>query len=189
MDAPDRDYAEGLDQLQADMAAHQRRFAGEVTADANQRMATAVIARLEKEDAARPARAPGPVVQAPVGHEDTTKVVEDRAYVVERRPSAPMYRTATEFEQQVLAHAQPRIALLLTKLDEGPLGTPSWAMRTQAAMYFKVKALEAQRAKQLDLADKYERAFMLDLYELLEASNVAFGDWRKDAPTKLVVSV
>ncbi len=186
MDAPERDYVDGLEQLQADMANHQRRFAGEVTADANQHLAASVIERLEKEHADRP-RAPGPAVQAPIGPETTTKVVDDREYTIDRAPAGPMYRSATEFEQAVLAHAQPRIELLLSKRDNGPLGSPSWATRTQAALFFKVKAIEAHRGGRLDLVERYEQQFMLDLYELLEASNVAFGDWRKDAPTKLVI--
>jgi hypothetical protein len=77
--------------------------------------------------------------------------------------------------------------MLMTKRDTGPLGQPSWQTKTLAAMYWKVKSLEAIKGGKPDEATVYERAFQQDLTELLEASNASFGDWRKDAPTKLIV--
>lgn len=189
MAEPERDYAGGVDALQADMARHQRQFAPEVTATENQKLAIETIERLEKQDADRPLSADaGGATQPPLPPVNEKRSVDGREYTLDRAPDRPMYRTATQFEEQVLKHAQPRLALLMTKEDTGPLGSPSWKMRTLSAMYFKVKSLEAQKAKRLDLAEYYEQAYQLDLSELLEASCQPFGDWRKDAPTKITVS-
>ncbi|MES2865940.1 MAG: hypothetical protein V4703_04175, partial [Actinomycetota bacterium] len=111
-------------------------------------------------------------------------------YVLDKAPEAEdvSFRVTTEFERNVLAHAQPRIQLLLSKQDEGPLGTPSWRTKTMAALYFKIKSQEAIQSNKPDEARAFERAFQQDLYELLEASNQPFGDWRKSAAPKIVVA-
>lgn len=182
------DYLAGLEGLQEDMANHQRRFSGsgEVTASANQALAAATMERLEKQDAdhavARSMSAPSQperMVQR--------RSIDGREYTIDKAPAGQMYRTASEFESQVMAHAEPRIRLLLSKLDTGPFATPSWREKTLAAMYFKVKSLEAIKSGMPDEANVYERAFQQDLYELLESSNQSFGDWRKDVPSKLIV--
>lgn len=186
----ERDYHAGVDGLESDMANHQRRFSGEVTARANHELAVQTIERIEKQDAEKrpppvsPEPPPGP---PPTGSED--RQVEDRKYVLDKGPdSKKMFRTASEFEHQVLRHAMPRVRLLMTKVESGLLGTPSWRARTMAAMYFKVKSVEAQRAGKFDLADNYERAYQVDLEELLEASNAPFGEWRKDPEHKLIIT-
>lgn len=188
MSKPERDYREGVDALQADMARHQRRFASDVTAGENQKLAIATIERLEKEHADEKPAAPPPatVAQPP---QQMKRDIDGKKYTVDVAPdNCRMFRTATEFEQQVLVHAQPRIELLLGKFDRGPLGTPSWREKTLAAMYFKVKSLEAQASGEHDLARNYELAFQLDLQDLLESSNVSFGDWKKDKPKRITVS-
>jgi hypothetical protein len=184
----ERDYAGAVDALQGDMARHQRRFAPEVTATENQKLAVETIERLEKQDAEAPPLRAGGQTQPPLPPVTEKREVDGRAYTLDRAPDRGMYRTASEFEAQVMVHAQPRIELLMSKPESGPLGTPSWQMRTLAAMYFKVKSLEAGKSGRTDLAEYYEQAFQLDLSELLEASNASFGDWRKDAPTKIIVS-
>lgn len=185
----ERDYAGAVEALQGDMARHQRRFAPEVTATENQKLAVETIERLEKQDAdAKPIAPPANETQPPLPPVTEKREIDGREYTFDRAPDRDMYRTASEFEAQVLRHAQPRIELLMSKQDSGPLGSPSWQMRTLAAMYFKVKSLEAGKSGQTDLAEYYERAFQLDLSELLEASCQPFGDWRKDAPTKIIVS-
>lgn len=186
----ERDYREGVDALQADMANHQRRFAGEVTASANQSLAATTMEQLEKlhaEQQAAPRLAP---VAAPVPEAFATdKTVEDRKYLLDKAPDkTPMFRTASEFEHQVLRHAMPRIKKLMGEMDTGILGTPSWRSRAMAAMYFKVKSMEARAAGQFGLADNYERAYQVDLQELLDASCAKFGDWRKGEADKIIVS-
>lgn len=181
--APERDYAGAVDALQRDMRKHQVQFAPEVTADANKKLASETIERLEKQHAEPQ---PAALVPAPApARAVEIKSVEDRKYTIDVAPDRPMYRTATQFEHDVLRHAQPRIALLLSKLESGPLGAPSWQVRTLSAMYFKVKSLEAIKSGRSDIAEHYEQAFQLDLAELLEASNASFGDWRKSAPARI----
>ena len=183
------DYREGVEGLQSDMARHQRRFASEVTATANQALAVATIERIEKQDAERESPTPLAATTPSVPDQEVqTKEIDGKTYTLDKAPDRPMYRTASQFEADVLAHAQPRLALLLSKQDTGPFGTPSWRDKTMAAMYFKVKSLEAIKTKRTDLAEYYEQAYQLDLAELLEASNQPFGDWRKDPERKLILT-
>lgn len=188
MSEPDRDYHEGVDALQADMARHQREIAGaEVTTSKNREFAVSVIERLEKENADALPRPVVPTHTPAPPPSEVEKTIDDRKYTIKNEADAPMFRTASQFEHDVLCHAQPRIKLLLTKHESGPLGSPSWSTRALAAMYFKTKSIEAAHAGRTDLVEYYERAYQLDLSELLEASNQAFGDWRKDSPPTLIV--
>lgn len=175
---------ETRDALEADLAAHQRRHVGDVTAGTNESLAAEALRLLDKQRAEKK-----PVAEPAPDRFVHRREVDGKTYTIEKEPDAgPMYRTASEFEANVIRHAQPRIDLLLTKRDEGPLGTPSWHTRTWAALYHKVRSLEARRSGQPDVADLEERIFQQDLYELLEASNQAFGDWRRDAPQKLIIT-
>jgi len=190
---PDRDYQEAVESLQADMARHQREYGtGEVTASDNHALAVDIVTRLEREHADRPSAPIRDVVCAPPPPMRTEREIDGRKYTVDASPEPERpYRTATEFEHNVMRHAMPRIKRLLNSFESGPLGTPSWYMRTLAANYFKVKAQEAHEAGRFDLRDEYNERFMQDLYELLEASNAKFGDWRKEGeqPTSLIVQV
>lgn len=185
------DLSEAVDLLEADMAEHVRRRGGEVRSHVNKALAVDAVTRLEKEQAdAKPVAPSQPDHAQPVrlgGRE--TREVDGKKYILDKNIAPVKFRSATEFEEQVLKHAMPRIELLLTKRDSGLIGGASWRTRTTAAMYFKVKSLEAAAAMQFDLAEQYERAFQLDIEELLEASNQPFGDWRKDPAKPLVVQV
>jgi hypothetical protein len=87
----DRDYDEGLDALQADMANHQRRFAGDVTAAANQKLAVETIQRLEKQNAEP--QAPALPAPAPVpDREVQTHDVDGKTYTLDKAPDRPMFR-------------------------------------------------------------------------------------------------
>lgn len=177
---------EARDLIESDMASHERKR-GEVHADRNQALAADALRQLDRERSeSKAAPVLEPVVPPPEPVKQT-KVVDGREYTLGVDGNVCGFRNPTEFEHSVLAHAQPRIDLLMTKRDEGPLGQPSWRTRTLAAMYFKVKAIEAIKGGLPDEAKIYERAFQQDLYELLEASNASFGDWRKDSPGKLIV--
>ncbi len=178
------------DELESDMAAHEQRH-GEVHALRNQALAAEALEALERKQAEdKPVAKAEPVGSAPIERSVERREINGNRYTVTRDADrTPMFRTASDFEAQVLAHAQPRLELLLSKRDSGPLGTPSWRNKTLAAMYFKVKSLEAKAAKQTDLETYYERAYQLDLEELLESSNQIFGDWRKSPEKKLVVRV
>jgi hypothetical protein len=166
------------DDLEADMAAHEARR-GEVHADRNRALAADALRQLERERAGeKPVQADHNITNAPA-REVQHKDIDGKRYTLDKAPDKPMFRTASEFETNVLKHAQPRLAMLMSKQDSGPLGTPSWRAKTLAAMYFKVKSLEAKAAKQIDLETYYELAYQQDLTDLLESSNQIFGDWRK----------
>lgn len=164
------------DLLEQDMAAHELRVGREVHGARNAQMAAEAL-EMASRIPVGPAVAPAPVVDAV-----ERRQLNGHTYVIDRSadPNADIaFRRTTEFERNVLAHAQPRIALLLSKPDEGPLGTPSWRTRTMAALYFKIKSMEATQSGKTGEASVFDMAFQQDLYELLEASNQPFGDWRK----------
>lgn len=175
------DLRDVRDDLERDMALHEINHGdGEVHAARNQAIAAQALEQFERERAALTTVKPDVHGSTPIERSVESRDVDGKKYTVTREAdTAPMFRSASEFEAQVIKRAQPRIDLLMSKLDSGPLGTPSWRNKTLAAMYFKVKSLEAKAAGQVDLETYYERAFQLDLAELLEASNQIFGDWRK----------
>lgn len=179
------------DAIEADMAAHQRRFSGEVTASKNESLAADALRELDRVKAESPAVAPAEPIAQPERFTQKREL-NGHTYTIDKAPDkTPMYRSATDFEANVLKHAMPRVKLLLSKQDEGPFGTPSWRTRAMAAFYFKIKSHEAATSHKTDEADLYERIYQQDLYELLEASNQPFGDWRK-APTpepKITIAV
>jgi hypothetical protein len=172
------------DLIEQDMAVHEARYGagGEVHALRNQSLAAQALEQLDRETA-RAVPVPPPVVPVAPEREVQTRTVNGVTYTLDKAPSeANMYRSATAFEANVMKHAMPRVELLLSKYESGPLGTPSWNQRTLAALYFKIKAIEALKQNKASEADVFERAYQQDLYELLEASNASFGDWRKAAP-------
>lgn len=181
------DPIETRDALEADMAAHERRFNGEVHASRNQSLAAEAVEQLER---ARRDAQHAPLSEPPAQPErfDQRRELNGHTYRIQKEPDrTPMYRSATDFEANVLRHALPRVQLLLTKQDSGPFGTPSWRTKALAAFYFKTKSHEAATSGKHDEAEIFERAYQQDLYELLEASNQPFGDWRKSAPDKSIV--
>lgn len=184
----ERDFAEGLDGMQADMAAHQRRFKGEVTASSNQTLAAEAIQRIERELAdAKPAAA-----QAPTPVERTTEKVDgaNGRYLVERGPDAPMkLRTASKMEHEWFVRAMPRVELLLSKLETGPLGQPSWNQRTMHVLKFMQDSIAHRQAGRYETAAHLHARYVFELEQLLDASIAAFGDWRADPATKLVMAV
>jgi hypothetical protein len=188
----DRDYAGAVGQLEADMARHQRDIAGaEVTADSNHRLAVDIVQRLERQHAEEARQPQAPAAPAPEqpAHEVERREINGHVYTLDKSTTDTQpYRTASQFEHDVIRHAMPRIEYLMTLKESGIAGGPSWHDRTCAAMYFKVKQTEARQSFRFDLVDEYERRFQQDLYELLEESNKSFGDWRKDAPKKLIIT-
>ncbi len=184
------DLSEGLDGLQADMAAHQQRFSGDVTATANQALAVQTIERLEREQAeAKPVAVPETVAPAPVERSREMRDGQHGRYMVDRGPDSPLdIRKASKAEHEFLTHALPRVELLLTKLETGPLGQASWHQRTLSVLKFKQDSIAHLQAGQPGIADQFDRRYVLELMNLLEASSIPFGDWKKDAPTKLTVS-
>lgn len=118
----DQDLRAGLDALQGDMAAHQRAFRGEVTGEANRRLAADTFAELERSGQLEPA---GDILAPPPDPEPerTTREVDGRAYQLTKAPDregAPlrMSRAERDLELKMLQ----RLQLLLTLRDEGILG-------------------------------------------------------------------
>ncbi len=86
-----------------------------------------------------------------------------------------------------MTHAMPRVELLLTKVETGPLGQPSWAQRTYAVMELQSRVVGLRARGLNQSADDITRRFMFELIELLEASNATFGSWKSDVSNPLLV--
>lgn len=184
------DLREGLDLLQADMAGHQARFRGEVSGEANRVLAVDAIERMERqanEEAGR-IRPTQPEPAAPPVQPDEVREVEDKRYQITRSQTDDVaMRSASPAEAWFLAHAMPRVELLLSKLDTGPLGEPSWNQRTMAVMAIKERSVAARTTNMIDYANDLDRRFAFELTQLLEDSCRVFGDWKADAPRKVIV--
>jgi len=182
------DLSEGVEGLREDMALHQRRFSGEVTDSANHALAAEAIVRLEREQAdAKPV----PIASAPEPMPATERrEVNGRAYTVQREAvDTTKIRKASPEEHRFLTHALPRIELLLTKHDRGPMGQPSWHERTMAVLEIKSRVAGLRQIRRPDLAAEMDLRFMFEMLELLNDSNRLFGDWEADAPTRITVAV
>ncbi len=184
---------EALDQIQADMAGHQQEHANvEVTAEQNRRMAADLCQQIDREEAdASPPPAASPVSppEPDLPRTRERREIDGKGYVVTKGGSvSPILRKASPAEQWFATHAQPRIDLLLTKKESGPLGAPSWHDRVHAVLYFGIRVNAAREAGRLDLVPELERRYMYEMVELLEASSTVFGDWKGDAPTRATVS-
>ena len=180
--------SETRDLIEADMASHEARFGGEVHASRNQMLAAEALRELDRQRAESPVIAPEPATQP--DRLTVKRELNGHTYTIDKAPDkTPLYRSATDFEANVLKHAMPRVKLLLSKQDEGPFGTPSWRTRAMAAFYFKIKSHEAATSNRTDEADLYERIYQQDLYELLEASNQPFGDWRKSSAPEPKITI
>jgi len=185
----DRDFAEGLDGMQADMAAHQRRFKGEVTASSNQTLAAEAMQQIERQLAdAKPA--PAPAAPEPIERTTTKHDGANGRYLVERGPDAPMkLRTASKMEHEWFVRAMPRVELLLSKLETGPLGQASWNQRTMHVLKFMQDSIAHRQAGRYETAAHLHARYVFELEQLLDASSAAFGDWRADPATKIVMAV
>jgi hypothetical protein len=185
------DLRDGLDGLQADMASHQARFRGEVSGEANRVLAADAIERLDQQladEAGRLQPKPAELPAAPVSSSVEHREVDDKSYVVSKSQSDDVkLRNASPAEAWFLAHAMPRVELMLGKLDTGPLGEPSWNQRTMAVMAIKERSVAARTSNMIGLADDLDRRFTFELMQLLEDSSRVFGDWKADAPKRIQV--
>ncbi len=181
------DLRDAVDGLRSDMAEHQRRFAPDVTDAQNHTLAAGTIERVEREmtdakppQAAEPVHVPLPAME---------REFEDRKYTLDRAPeSAGSVRQATSAEHDFLRHAMPRMNLLMTKRETGPLGQPSWSQRLEAVAALRTHATSLQKAGQLELAESMDRRFLFEFMRLLEESSAVFGDWKADPATRITVS-
>lgn len=183
------DLRDGLDGLQEDMANHQRRFAGEATASKNQALAADAFQRLENElKEQKPVPANEPAVQVPVEAKTERREVNGKGYLFSTSPDDDIgTRTATPAEAWFLAHALPRVELLLSKPESGPLGSPSWRDRTMAVLSLKSRVSGLRAAGLHGAAAEADKRYVFELAQLLEASSAPFGDWRADPEKKIQV--
>jgi hypothetical protein len=143
------DFEAGLDGLQNDMAEHQRRFRGEVTAESNRAMAVDAIQRLDNEQAeSKPAPAPAvPMQQQPIESKLERREINGSSYLLKKEAdTGQLVRKASKHEAWFLAHAMPRVALLMSKPESGPLGQPSWRARILAVMAIQAHAASLRAA-------------------------------------------
>jgi hypothetical protein len=185
------DLLAGLDGLQGDMAAHQARSGGHVTAEANRTLAADAIERLDRqmaEEAGRIQPKQPELVAPPVDQGNETRDIEDKRYLISKAQADDVkLRNASPAEAWFLAHAMPRVELMLSKLDTGPLGEPSWNQRTMAVMAVKERSVAARTSNMIGLADDLDRRFTFELMQLLEDSTRVFGDWKKDPERRIQV--
>jgi hypothetical protein len=177
------DRLEGLDVLQSDMAAHQRTFAGEVSAEDNRLLAAALFERMDQRAAASPT-----LVSAP--SEPPTELradVEGREYRIVRTETTEAAEAAAAAPRSTLLadprtferyeKMQARVNLLLGKAEPGPLGAPSWRARVLAALYWGNLSAAQLRRVGLTKADA-DRCMAGELKAVLDDSSRLFGDWR-----------
>lgn len=174
---------EALDMFLGDMAAHQAQHVGETTPDANQRLAAQVFERLDQKIADQERRLkpaaiidPGPPVEERASRLEAAKrgfVFRSDAELPAEVPIAQAWskRQVREFQKKM-----DRINLLLSKTESGPLGTPSWSLQVQAIT-------AAARFGKPEVRNQAR----VELEELLERSNLTFGDWRADKPKRIQV--
>lgn len=132
---------EAFDALQSDMAEHQRRFGGEVTAAANQSLLGPELERVEKmlADCPTPADPEAPPPPPPEKTIDR-KTVGDRSYLLSKQLDTPLVRVASPIEAEFLVLAEARMVLLLDACETGVRGAASWKQRVLAVMATKAKA-------------------------------------------------
>ncbi len=184
------DLHESLDELQSDMAAHQARFRGEVTASSNQALAVGAIERIDREQREAPPLLPPSAYAAPAPIESKLEHREGKhgAYLVSTEAEQPKtLRVASDKEHWFFVHAMPRIELLLTKVETGALGQPSWNQRTMSVLGIMQESIAFRQAGFYEQAAALHVEYEAQLEMLLDSSSI-FGDWRADAPTKLTVS-
>lgn len=190
----DLDLHAGLDGLQHDMAEHQRRVGEQPTAEANRKLAAEMIERIDREEAnAKPTPKPAPVQPnhahpALIGGTERREGQHGRYIVNKSLVDDTKIRKANEAEHWFMTHAMPRAQLLLSKPESGALGSASWRDRTLAVMEIHTRVSSLRQANLSVEASMLERRFMHEFLELLEASSASFGDWKKDAPTRITVS-
>lgn len=141
------------DAMRADMAEHQRMMGKEPTDDANARLVGPELEKLEKSGMLARAESnatakPAPMPARPAGTIFTERVLNgERTYKVKHElEHKPLVRRASAEEAWFYAHAMPRIELLITKVETGPRGQPSWNQRVMAVMATKNKAVAWQAA-------------------------------------------
>lgn len=209
-----------LDAMQADMADHQRRFGGEVSAEANRSLIAGELEQAER--LITHATAAAPEVPAPIEKSIKNAQVDGRNYLLSREQDRPLLRVASPIEAEFMVRAEARMMQLLTLGDTGAHGAASWRDRVLAVMEINGKAAAwkaaAEAPEQLAQtrrtcehdqallkvfgletisqltpafcrakAAEVQQQFLAAFIDLLESSNLLFGDWKNPPGPKLVV--
>lgn len=195
----DIDFEAAMDGLQSDMRDHQVRFRGEVTAESNRALAAETVRQLERSIAEQKA-APEPTAPQPqpIQREVTHRTVENRSYIITKEADTNTGRPPTESEKWFLAHAGPRIELLLSKHDPGSWGDGfcpilvnpvsvggkiiAGEIRSSnipvSVLSWRERLLCAASWKDAHLA--FPHMATAELCKVLEDSVHHFGDWKED---------
>jgi hypothetical protein len=180
-----------LDALQQDMRDHELQYgSGEVHASRNQAMAVDAITRIDRERAETKPTAPVPVLDAvpPPPRSIERREGVHGSYIVDKSPTDDVrVRSASPAEAWFMTHAIQRLELLITKVESGPLGQPSWRDRVQAVLELRSRVPGLRHLGAHGAADDLENRFTFELMELLEASCATFGDWKTDQPRLAMV--
>ncbi len=116
--------------------------------------------------------------------------LDNKGYLVQREAvDSTKIRKANQAEHRFLTHALPRMELLMSKMDSGPLGQASWHQRAMAVLEIKSRVAGLRAARMPEAAAEMEMRFLFEMMELLEASNATFGDWQADPGTRVSVAV
>ena len=165
---------ESFDAFLGDMAGHQSAHVGEVTGRANQVLAAPLFERLDNQEAERkPAPPPLPAAPPPVRQSDIEAA--KRGYrIVRAEDELPAIAPPMSIADRVRAAAyKRRLELLLSKVETGPLGQPSWAQR--------LKAILVEQVVDPRTRTKVARATLA----LVEESELVFGSIFTEAPRKV----
>ena len=131
---------EGLDLFLGDMAGHQGRHAREVTPVANQRLAVPLFEHLDQKQADQERKTwPATISATPPEVRASDVEAKRRGLRIDRTPDNPALIARWSPAEEVRANAtRKRLELLLTKVERGPLGQPSWAERLRAILAVQV---------------------------------------------------
>ena len=161
------------DSFAHDMAKHQRMTGKEPTCEENAQLAKELFERIEREQSEAKHVYEAPVKADEKERKFSKDVLEKGYRVIEEEDQGTKFDALLKldkFEADVFTRMNARVQLLLSKLERGPLNSPSWCERV----------LAAQRTGMID-----KKRGQLELIEVLEASNIVFGDWKKDPAKKL----
>lgn len=168
---------EALDAMLGDMAGHQTNHVGEVTPGANVRLAVPLFERLDQQRAEADrkivaARPTSPVPEVRVSDIEAKK----RGWTFDRSPELPAVSAPLSKRDQERADATlRRLSLLLSKVERGPMGQPSWADRVKALLVMQV----TRASSRTDVARQVN--------DLIAESEIVFGSIHAERARKVYV--
>ena len=168
---------EALDAMLGDMAGHQTNHVGEVTPGANARLAVPLFERLDQQRAEEdrkiaPARTISPVPEVRASDIEAKK----RGWTFDRSAELPMVAAPLSKRDRSRASATlRRLSLLLSKVERGPMGQPSWADRVKAILVLQVARVNSRT----DVARQVN--------DLIAESEIVFGSIHAERARKVYI--